>query len=75
MTLKKSLISSELPVLAAIEDAKVGQDVDAVVSRVRENGAIVELFGGLKAFVPIGEVSCVAATVYSSLLSLTSTRQ
>lgn len=57
LTLKKSLLASDLPVIRDIAEAKVVQDVDAVVSKVKDNGAIVELFGGFKAFVPIGEVS------------------
>lgn len=57
LTLKKSLVSSELPVIGDIAEAKPGLDADAVVIRTKDDGAIVELFGGLKAFVPIGEVS------------------
>lgn len=55
LTLKKSLLNSELPVLSSVEEAQVGQDLDAVVSKVMDKGLFVELFGGMRAFIPIAE--------------------
>jgi rRNA biogenesis protein RRP5 len=57
LTLKKSLLSSELPVLSGPADAKVGLDVDGVVTQIMEKGMLLDLFGGLRALVPIGEAT------------------
>ncbi|KAG2159661.1 uncharacterized protein EDB93DRAFT_5621 [Suillus bovinus] len=57
LTAKKTLIESTLPVLASIEEAKVGMITDAVVYRIVEKGLIVRFYNDLKAFVPSREAS------------------
>lgn len=58
LTLKKSLVSSELPVVSSIQDARVGVVTQATVSKFVDNrGMIVDLFGGLRAFVPTSEAT------------------
>lgn len=55
LTAKKTLVESALPVLASIEEAKVGMITDAVVYRVVDKGLIVRFYNNLKAFVPSRE--------------------
>ncbi|EST06611.1 Suppressor of forked [Kalmanozyma brasiliensis GHG001] len=57
LTLKKSLVKSDLPIVASMQDARVGVVTNATVFRVQTNSLIVSLFGGLKALVPGREVS------------------
>lgn len=69
MTLKKSLLDSELPVVADWDQAKVGVITDGVISKIVEKGAIVDLYGGLRAFVPISEARFVPLLPLLSLCS------
>ncbi|KAK0544021.1 rRNA biogenesis protein rrp5 [Tilletia horrida] len=63
LTLKKSLLQSELPVVASLQDARVGVITHAVVSRLPDpkssrglgGGLLIDLYGGLRAFVPTSE--------------------
>lgn len=57
LTLKKSLVKSDLPIVASMQDARIGVVTNATVFRVQTNSLIVSLFGGLKALVPGREVS------------------
>ncbi|CBQ68100.1 related to RRP5-processing of pre-ribosomal RNA [Sporisorium reilianum SRZ2] len=57
LTLKKSLVKSDLPIVASMQDARVGVVTNATVFRVQTNSLIVSLFGGLRALVPGREVS------------------
>ncbi|CAO1632421.1 unnamed protein product [Jaminaea pallidilutea] len=58
-TLKKSLLSSELAIVASIQDARVGVVTQATVSKFVDGGRglVVDLFGGLRAFVPTSEAT------------------
>ncbi|GAC99433.1 U3 snoRNP-associated protein Rrp5 [Pseudozyma hubeiensis SY62] len=57
LTLKKSLVKSDLPIVASMQDARVGVVTNATVFRVQTNSLVVSLFGGLKALIPGREVS------------------
>lgn len=57
LTCKKSLVKSDLPIIASMQDARVGVVTHATIFRVQTNSLIVSLFGGLKALVPGREVS------------------
>jgi rRNA biogenesis protein RRP5 len=57
LTLKKALLDSELPILSAPADVRVGIDVDGVVTQIMEKGMLLDLFGGFRALVPIGEAT------------------
>lgn len=69
MTLKKSLLESELPIVADWDQAKVGVITDGVISKIVEKGAIIDLYGGLRAFVPISEARFVSLRPLLSLFS------
>ncbi|CAK9780409.1 hypothetical protein CC85DRAFT_256901 [Cutaneotrichosporon oleaginosum] len=57
LTLKKSLVDSDLPVPKAFDDVKEGEITPAVVSKLLDKGCLVDLFGGLRAFVPQSEAA------------------
>ncbi|KAN0063193.1 rRNA biogenesis protein rrp5 [Thecaphora frezii] len=57
LTLKKSLVSSELPVVAAHEDARPGVVTHAVVSKVLDSSLLVDFYGALRAIVPASELA------------------
>ncbi|KAJ6604467.1 hypothetical protein DFH09DRAFT_1122792 [Mycena vulgaris] len=57
LTAKKTLVESTLPVIATLEDAKVGIVVHAVIFKVFEKHLMVEFFNNLKALVPAREIS------------------
>jgi rRNA biogenesis protein RRP5 len=62
-TLKKSLVGSDLPIVAALQDARPGVVTQGTVSRFIEptpgkpNALLVDLFGGLRALVPAVEAT------------------
>lgn len=55
LTLKKTLVESTLGVVGLYEDVKQGQVMAGTVMKLLDKGVVVELFGGLKAFVPQSE--------------------
>ncbi|GAA5993423.1 hypothetical protein JCM5350_006876 [Sporobolomyces pararoseus] len=57
LTLKKQLISSELPIVSKIGDAKVGLVTQATVTKVNEKSVLVDFFGGLRALIPAAEAA------------------
>ena len=57
LTLKRLLINSNSPVLQNFNEAKVGMILQAIVHTFLDKGMFVELFGGMKAFVGIGEIA------------------
>ncbi|KAG8742229.1 rRNA biogenesis protein rrp5 [Ceratobasidium sp. 414] len=57
LTLKKSLLESTLPILTSFEDAKVGMVTPGVVQRVEERFVILEYYGGVRALVPLNELT------------------
>ncbi|KAJ7706378.1 hypothetical protein B0H17DRAFT_1192865 [Mycena rosella] len=57
LTAKKTLVESTLPVIAKLEDAKVGVVAHAVIFKVFEKHLMVEFFNNLKALVPAREIS------------------
>lgn len=57
LTLKKSLVDSELDITTDIDTLQTGQVTPAVVSKLLAKGCVVDLFGGLRAFVPLSEAS------------------
>ncbi|KAG8928202.1 rRNA biogenesis protein rrp5 [Tulasnella sp. 418] len=56
LTLKKTLVQSDLPIISKFEDAKLNILTHAVVCRLMEKTIAVELFGGLRALVPAKEL-------------------
>ncbi|KAK8849492.1 hypothetical protein IAR55_004826 [Kwoniella newhampshirensis] len=57
LTLKKAFVESQLPIPSHFADLKIGQVTLGSVLKIVEKGCIVELFGGLKAFMPHSESS------------------
>ena len=52
LTAKKTLIESDLPIIAFLEDAKMGTVTHAVVFKVLDKTILVEFFNNLRAQVP-----------------------
>ncbi|KAG8943389.1 rRNA biogenesis protein rrp5, partial [Tulasnella sp. 408] len=57
LTLKKSLIQSELPVHSDFSEVKVGDTMVGTVWKVLNNALLVEFFGDIRGFVPMAELS------------------
>lgn len=55
LTLKKSLVESVIEAKEHFEDYKHGDVAAGTIIKVLDKGVVVELFGGLKAFVPQSE--------------------
>ncbi|KAF8755922.1 S1 RNA binding domain [Rhizoctonia solani] len=70
LTLKKSLLDSTLPILAAFEDAKVGIVTPGVVQRIEERFVILEYYGGVKALVPLNELTDTQVSSTSGLFTM-----
>ncbi|CAL7942589.1 unnamed protein product [Xylocopa violacea] len=51
-TLKKSLITSDLPVLSDIKDAKPGSKHHGTIIQVHKNGLLVKFFGNVIGWIP-----------------------
>jgi rRNA biogenesis protein RRP5 len=70
LTLKKTLVDSALPVVGLFEDVKQGLVMAGTVMKLLDKGVVVELFGGLKAFVPQSEARSVSSiSVGAQLIS------
>nr|XP_019009138.1 rRNA biogenesis protein RRP5 [Kwoniella pini CBS 10737]OCF47919.1 rRNA biogenesis protein RRP5 [Kwoniella pini CBS 10737] len=57
LTLKKSLVDSTDDVPQGFADIKIGQVTPGVIVKIMDKGCIVDLFGGIKAFMPLSESS------------------
>ncbi|KAI9259298.1 hypothetical protein BY458DRAFT_440503 [Sporodiniella umbellata] len=57
LTLKKSLINSELPIFKNMEEIKTGDVSHGVIVDIRKNGCIVGYYGDVTAFVPGSEMT------------------
>ncbi|WFD37443.1 rRNA biogenesis protein rrp5 [Malassezia japonica] len=62
LSLKRSLIESELPFIGAMDDARVGVVTNAVVLKHLQKSFLVELGGTVRAVVPFVEASDTALT-------------
>lgn len=63
LTLKKSLITSKLPILASYEDAKPGLVTHGFIVCAREFGCIVKFYNDVKGLVPKNELGLAPITV------------
>lgn len=52
VTLKKGLLGSKLPVLAALKDAEAGMKLHGVVTGVEKYGVFVGFYGGVSGLMP-----------------------
>ncbi|GAB0134027.1 hypothetical protein EsDP_00002413 [Epichloe bromicola] len=57
LTLKKTLVNSDAPVLKSYEDAVVGMQAPGTIIKLQSNGAHIQFYGSLKGFLPISEMS------------------
>ena len=57
LTLKKSLVESDLPVVQSFDELRSGTVTAGIVFKILDKGLLVDIFGGVKAFVPIAETS------------------
>ncbi|EPX71929.1 U3 snoRNP-associated protein Rrp5 [Schizosaccharomyces octosporus yFS286] len=57
VTLKKSLLNSDLPPISSFEQATPGIRAIGVLARVLEDGAIVEFYNSVRGFLPVSEMS------------------
>ena len=55
LTLKRSLLESTHSTPMNIDEVAVGTVISGVVSKIMEKGCLVDLWGGLRAFVPRSE--------------------
>jgi len=57
LTLKKSLLASDLEIFTGFSDVKVGAVTHGVVTKIMDKGMLVDFFGGIRGLVPIGEAA------------------
>lgn len=57
LTNNKTLIRSKLKTVTSVRDATVGEQLDAVVVAVREQGVVVVFYNDLKGWVPRRQLS------------------
>ena len=62
LTLKKSLVGSKLPVAVDFAAVRKNMQLDGVVSKIMDKALLVDLFGGLRALVPIADAAYVHRT-------------
>ncbi|OAA71534.1 Nucleic acid-binding, OB-fold-like protein [Cordyceps fumosorosea ARSEF 2679] len=57
LTLKKTLVNSETPIIAKYDDVKVGSQALGTIIKLERNGARIQFYGELRGFLPISEMS------------------
>ncbi|KAJ2993476.1 hypothetical protein NUW58_g1830 [Xylaria curta] len=57
LTLKKTLVNSEAKPLQSFDELVVGAQSPATIIKVLDNGAVVQLYGSLRGFLPVSEMS------------------
>ncbi|KAI9148007.1 ribosomal RNA processing RRP5 [Paramyrothecium foliicola] len=57
LTLKKTLVNSELPVIKSYDEVSVGMQVLGTIMKLQSNGAHIQFYGSLRGFLPISEMS------------------
>ncbi|KAI8717856.1 hypothetical protein NCS52_00862700 [Fusarium sp. LHS14.1] len=57
LTLKKTLVNSEAPIIKSYEDASVGMQVPGTIVKIQSSGAHIQFFGPVRGFLPISEMS------------------
>lgn len=57
LTLKKTLVNSDLPAIQSYEQIAVGQQALGTIINVLQHGAIVQFYGRLRGFLPVSEMS------------------
>ena len=57
LTLKKTLVNSDAPVLKSYDEVTMGMQVPGTIIKLQSKGAHVQFYGRLKAFLPVHEMS------------------
>ncbi|KAH7632193.1 hypothetical protein SMAC4_00089 [Sordaria macrospora] len=57
LTLKKTLVNSDLPAIQTYDEITVGQQALGTIINVLQHGAIVQFYGRLRGFLPVSEMS------------------
>ncbi|KAK5997594.1 rRNA biogenesis protein rrp5 [Cladobotryum mycophilum] len=57
LTMKKTLVNSEAPVIKSHDEASVGLQVPGTIVKLQQNGAHIQFYGPLRGFLPISEMS------------------
>lgn len=57
LTLKKTLVNSEAPVVKSYDEVSVGMQIPGTIIKVQSSGAIIQFFGTVQGFLPISEMS------------------
>ncbi|KAF4980475.1 hypothetical protein FZEAL_3520 [Fusarium zealandicum] len=57
LTLKKTLVNSEAPVIKSYDDVSVGMQVPGTIIKIQSSGAQIQFFGFVRGFLPISEMS------------------
>lgn len=57
LTLKKTLVNSETPIITKYNDVKVGSQALGTIIKLERSGARIQFYGELRGFLPISEMS------------------
>ncbi|TQV95484.1 rRNA biogenesis protein RRP5 [Cordyceps javanica] len=57
LTLKKTLVNSETPIITNYNDVKVGSQALGTIMKLERSGARIQFYGELRGFLPISEMS------------------
>ncbi|EQK98580.1 Nucleic acid-binding, OB-fold-like protein [Ophiocordyceps sinensis CO18] len=57
LTLKKTLVNSEAPVIKSYDEVSVGMHVPGTIIKLQQNGAHIQFYGSLRGFLPVSEMS------------------
>lgn len=57
LTLKKTLVNSEAPIIKLHEEVSVGMQVPGTIVKIQSSGAYIQFYGSLRGFLPISEMS------------------
>ncbi|PMB66389.1 rRNA biogenesis protein rrp5 [Beauveria bassiana] len=57
LTLKKTLVNSETPIITNYDDVKVGSQALGTIIKLERSGARIQFYGELRGFLPISEMS------------------
>ena len=57
LTLKKTLVNSDAPVLTCYKDASLTTQCPGTIVKILPSGAVVQFYGSVRAFLPVSEMS------------------
>ncbi|THY90587.1 nucleic acid-binding protein [Aureobasidium pullulans] len=57
LTLKKTLVNTEAKIWKSYEDINVGDEAPGTIINIKPNGAVVQFYGKVRAWLPVAEMS------------------